>query len=89
MKQATEKRLSQANIKFLEELFAQCSGIVQLALESILDKLAAPSPEVQRRLEKLALLEEYGVDNWSGYDEALKDWDGYVDEDEEEEEEND
>ena len=30
--------------------------------------------DTQRKLDKLAALEAFGVDNWEGYDEAISGW---------------
>ena len=59
---------------FMQDIISQvpeeCGA--RAAFISVLNQIAAPSKEVQHRLDKLQALENAGVDNWDGYDWAME-----------------
>jgi len=78
-----KKNLTPAAVTFMQEIIDQVpvTGGAQAAFTSILDKIGEPDVETQHRLDKLQALENNGVDNWDGYDDAMNELDGEDDDD--------
>lgn len=68
--------LSPAAQEFLQEIRGQMSADVILLFDATLANLGKPSAATQTRLDKLSALEDAGVDNWEGYDEAMAELEG-------------
>ena len=68
-----EVNLPESMKTFIHEILEQIpeAGGARFAFVSTLNKIAAPSKEVQQRLDKLTALEGSGVDNWEWYDDAI------------------
>ena len=74
-----------ALVKILQEWWATLDGneatVMDIAITTI-EKLEKYKANAEPRLTKLDALESFGVDNWQGYDEAMR---SIADEDEDNE----
>ena len=81
--QPWEVDLADSAKQFMNEVIEQIpeTGGARAAFVMILNRIAAPTKEVQSRLDKLQALENGGVDNWDGYDWAMEELQGDANDD--------